>query len=120
MRNGKIREYLQDCHDKRNNDGDSRQGIAAVGASRWSSRNDQINMQISLRPDLAAACIDNVWSRYIKPDVKSIILNIDHWNTVQVMQRDVTQFHISIKVMQGMIDVFVYYLLRLVSKIMPK
>ena len=46
MRNGKIREYLQDCHDKRT-DGDATKGISAPGSTRWGSGNEQLKQQIN-------------------------------------------------------------------------
>ena len=106
MRYGKVREYLQDCHDKRT-DGDSRQGIDNPGNTRWSSRNGQINMQLSLRSDLAAACIDERISNYIKQEVKDIILDSNYWIDLKEMQADVTIFQVAIKTLQGM---FIYSL----------
>ena len=101
MKNGKIREYLQDCLDKRNEGGDKRQGISSPGPIRWEARHEQLRQQMKCRPDLAAAIVTETFNRYIKPEIKAIILDNNHWNLLKKMQMEVEQFYIAIKTLQG-------------------
>ena len=102
MKNGKLREYLQGCYERRNEGGDKRLGIESPGNTRWDARNGQIQKQIKLRGDLIAACVTEEWIRYIRDDVKAIILDAEHWKRLTNMKSEVLQFHISIKTLQGM------------------
>ena len=102
MKNGKVREYLQVCYEKRNEGGDRRLGIDSPGNTRWDARNGQIQRQIDLRGDLIAACVTEEWIRYIRDDVKGIIMDTEHWKRLMDMKAEVLQFHIAIKTLQGM------------------
>ena len=61
---------------------------------------------MKLRSDLAAACVEEQWVRYIKANVKEMILDVDHWEKVKFLQVDVRKFHASIKTMEGMYNIF--------------
>ena len=70
MKNGKMREYLQVCHQKRSAGTDTRLGVESPGHTRWSSRNDQLARQIQ------SAQSDNAYIIHRARDYVNITLRL--------------------------------------------
>ena len=102
MKNTKMRQYNQ-IHYKPASDGTNgaRVGIAAPGKTRWQSRSEQLQQQLTLRTTMQMFTIDPKWNQRLDMRMKDMINDVGHWEMVKGLQEDLDKFLHSITKCQG-------------------
>ena len=103
MKNTKLRQYIQIKY-KPSSDGTTgnRVGIASPGNTRWQSRVEQIEKQLTLRSTMTNYCIDHEWSQGMDEGVKGTINDINYWTDLCSLKGDIKKIFESMKMCQGL------------------
>ena len=103
MKNTKLRQYIQ-IHYKPSSDGTTgnRVGIASPGNTRWQSRVEQMQKQLTLKSTMQDFCIDRNWSQGMNTECSDLIHDIQYWTDLKSVQSDIEKIIESMNMCQGM------------------
>ena len=102
VNNTKLKEQIQNYHDKRTG-GDKRKGIRRSGGTRWTSRYCQVKQQLQNRSDFVSLTLCPNYQRYVSEESKNTILDSEYWNKLVVMEKEIENFNITIKTFEGIL-----------------